>query len=165
MNKFDSLSRDISNSIYNFTETESLNANFRAFDLEGGHYMLLAGSIPTCIIIAVAAWILFRIVSFCTVKNYKFKKCRQLGVRLKEHGFLVTLLRLFIECYFEIWLSVLISIRVYNREKYAMNGDDATSFAFMSLFTAFLVLIPIIMVFIAVVNRNRLDDMEFWRKY
>ena len=76
MNKFDFLGRDISNSIYNFTETESLNANFRAFDLEGGNFMLLAGSIPTCIIIAVAAWILFRMVSFCTVRNYKKKECR-----------------------------------------------------------------------------------------
>jgi len=96
MNKFDSSSRDTSNSIYNFTETESLNANFRAFDLEGGNFLLLAGSIPICIIVAVVLWILFRIVSFCTVKNYKKKRCRELGVRLKLNGFLVTMLRLFI---------------------------------------------------------------------
>ena len=165
MNKFDSSSRDTSNSIYNFTATESLNANFRAFDLEGGNFLLLAGSIPICIIVAVVLWILFRIVSFCTVKNYKKKRCRELGVRLKLNGFLVTMLRLFIQCYFEIWLSFLISVRVYNRGGYDRNTDDMTSFAFMLLFTASLLLLPIIMVFITVFNRNRLDDMEFQRQY
>ena len=100
--------------VFNMTDSESINDNFDSFGYGGTNFMFLTGSLFVNQCIAIGTFILSTIV-FVIVIGYPNKAmCRKIGMNLPKRIVLEIILRLYIDGYLDIIISCLISLQAFS---------------------------------------------------